>query len=480
MESMSGQVTILGAGPAGLATGVALSRAGWSVQVFEQAPVVGGLARTLIRDGFLFDIGGHRWFTKKDELNAFFIDILQDEIVLVDRISRIYFDGKYVDYPLKMSNVLTKIGPTTSARALGDFVASKAAQVVKPKPVLSMEDAYVAQFGRTLYQKFFKNYSEKVWGQSCDQLSGDWVSQRSKGLSLFTTLMDAIKPSKGKVESLVDRFMYPYLGFGRLSERMANEIRRNGGEVHCGWRAVQVKHAGGRIEEVVLQNAAGDDRIVGGDAFVSSIPMTELAQILSPAADQPTIDAARSLSYRDLITVNVMLDRQQVTNDTWVYIHDPAISFARLHEPRNWSGGMAPTGKTSLVLELFCNVDDPLWQRSDDDVCQLAIDDLVDKLHFVERNEVLGAFALRSVDTYPRYGLEYKPAVDSLKAHLRGFSNLSIVGRGGTFRYNNTDHSIETGLLAARSILGETVDVDSVNSEAEYLEERKVQAGATA
>ena len=213
---------------------------------------------------------------------------------------------------------------------------------------------------------------------------------------------------------------------------------------------------------------------------MSSIPMTELAQILSPAADQATIEAARSLSYRDLITVNVMLDRRQVTNDTWVYIHDPAISFARLHEPRNWSVGMAPEGKTSLVLELFCNADDPLWQRSDDDVCQSAVDDLVERLHFVERNEVLGAFALRSRDTYPRYGLEYKAAVDSIKAHLRSFPNLNIVGRGGTFRYNNTDHSIETGLLAARSILGEAVDVDSVNSESEYLEERRRTAGAKA
>jgi protoporphyrinogen oxidase len=480
MEAKHSSVVILGAGPAGLATGCALARAGWSVQVFEQAPVVGGLARTLSRDGFLFDIGGHRWFTKKDELNAFFIDILRDEIVLVDRISRIYFDGKYVDYPLKMSNALSKIGPSTSVRALGDFVASKASQLMTPKPVVSMEDAYVAQFGRTLYEKFFRNYSEKVWGQTCDQLSGDWVTQRSKGLSLFTTLMDAIKPSKGQVESLVDRFMYPSLGFGRLSERMAAEIRRNGGQVHCGWRAVRVGHDAGRIEEVVLQDAAGEERVVGSDAFVSSIPMTELAQILSPAADRATIDAARALSYRDLITVNVMLDRQQVTNDTWVYIHDPSISFARLHEPRNWSAGMAPAGKTSLVLELFCNVDDPLWQRSDDDVCQLAVDDLVDRLHFVERNEVLGAFALRSRDTYPRYGLEYKAAVDGIKAHLRSFPNLNIVGRGGTFRYNNTDHSIETGLLAARHILGERVDVDSVNSASEYLEERRVASDAKA
>src|SRR5687768_5888078 len=200
--------------------------------------------------------------------------------------------------------------------------------------------------------------------------------------------------------------------------------------------------------------------------------MTELARILSPPADQATIDAASTLAYRDLITVNVMLNRRQVTNDTWIYVHDPSISFARLHEPRNWSASMAPAGMTSLVLELFCTRGDPLWQRSDDDICQLAIDDLVDKLHFVERNEVLGAFVQRCLDTYPRYGLHYKAAVDSIRAHLRSFPNLNIVGRGGTFRYNNTDHSIETGLLAARDILGESVDVYSVNRRAEYLEER--------
>jgi len=474
-ETAQRTAVIMGAGPAGLATGLALTRAGWSVHVVEAAPVVGGLARTVEHDGFRFDIGGHRWFTKKDLLNHFLIDLLGDEMVMVERISRIFFDGTYVDYPLRAGNVLSHIGPMTSARAIGDFVVSKATQRLSSKPVVSMEDAYVGQFGRTLYELFFRNYSEKVWGERCSELSGDWVTQRSKGLSLFTAIKDAFKRSDGQVESLVDRFMYPALGFGRISERMAEDIERGGGRVELGQRVVRVDHDHGRLTGITVSDGARERRI-GGDVFVSSIPMTELAQVLSPAVAPSVIEASHSLTYRDLITVNLLLDRQQVTNDTWVYVHDPSVSFARLHEPRNWSPQMAPEGKTSLVLELFCEAGDELWQRTDDDLVDLVAGDLADKLHFIEKNEVLGGFAIRSRDAYPRYGLEYRDAVSAIKTCLGSFENLNIVGRGGTFRYNNTDHAIETGLLAARHILGEDVDLDSVNSEQEYLEERRVPA----
>jgi len=478
METQPGTVVVLGAGPAGLAAGFALSRAGWSVQVFEQADMVGGLARTLTHDGYRFDIGGHRWFTKKDELNHFLVDLLGDELVLVDRISRIYFDGKYVDYPLRVGTVLSKIGPSTSVRAIGDFVGAQATQRLSKKPVVTMEDAYVAQFGRTLYELFFRRYSEKVWGQQCSELSGDWVTQRSKGLSLLTAVRDAVKRTDGKVESLVERFMYPGLGYGRISERMAEEIERGGGKVHLGWRAISVQHDGRALTSVTVSNGSREQTI-GGDAFVSSIPMTELTEIMRPAADSASLAAIGALTYRDLITVNLMLDRPQVTNDTWIYVHDPSVSFARLHEPRNWSSAMAPEGKTSLVLELFCEAGDATWERSDGDLCELVARDLAEKLHFIQPGEVIGGFAVRSRDAYPRYGLGYREAVDTIKGYLRSFPNLSIVGRGGTFRYNNADHSIETGLLAARNILGEAVDVDGVNSEQEYLEERRVPSAAS-
>ncbi|MGH2460599.1 MAG: FAD-dependent oxidoreductase [Chloroflexota bacterium] len=473
MPRRPGTAIVLGGGPAGMTTGLALSRAGWVVEVFEKAPIVGGLARTELRDGFRFDIGGHRWFTKKDELNYFLVELLGDELLMVDRTSRIFFDGKYVDYPLRIGNVLTRIGPVTSVRAAGDFLISMAAQRVSRKEIASMEDAYVAQFGQTLYELFFRRYSEKVWGRLCSELSGDWVAQRSRGLSLFTAVRDAIRPTEGKVESLVERFMYPRLGYGRITERMAQEIEAAGGKVHLGEQAIRARHDGAEITGITVSDGARE-RTVDGDAFVSSIPMTELAQILDPSVDRSVQSAIRTLTYRDLITVNVMLDRQQVTNDTWIYVHDPTVKFARLHEPRNWSPDMVPEGKTSLVLEYFCDAGDPLWQRSDADLCALAVEELAKKLHFITPNEVIGAFALRSRDAYPRYNLGYQDAVGTIKNCLRSFHNLSIVGRGGTFKYFNADHAIETGLLAARGILGESVNLDDVNKEQEYLEERRV------
>lgn len=472
-------VVVLGAGPAGLATGYALSRAGWNVQVYEQADMVGGLARTIERDGFRFDIGGHRWFTKKDELNAFLVEVLGDELIWVDRTSRIFFDGHFVDYPLKMGNVLGQIGPVTGARAIGDFVVTKAQQTLRKKEVRSMEDAYISQFGRTLYELFFKNYSEKLWGDKCDNLSGDWVAQRSKGMSLLTTVRDALKKTDNQVESLIDSFMYPARGFGRISERMAKQIEADGGKVHLGYRVLRAHHSAGHIDAVEVSNGR-DEFLVGADAFVSSIPMTELAQILTPSVDQHVLDAARQLTYRDLITFHLMVDRPQVTSDTWVYVHDPRVSFARLHEPRNWSPEMAPKGKTSLVLEIFCEAGDTTWQASDSALCDLVTRDLTEYLHFLEPHEVMGGFAERNRDAYPRYGLEYKGAVESIKATLRSFVNLQIVGRGGTFRYNNTDHAVETGLLAARNLLGDGVDIDGVNSAAEYLEERRRPSTALA
>ena len=441
---------------------------------------VGGLARTVEHQGFRFDIGGHRWFTKKDELNAFLVDLLDDELIWVDRISRIYFDGKFVEYPLKMGNVLGQIGPLTGARAVGDFVVAKAQQTLNRQPIRSMEDAYVAQFGRTLYELFFRRYSEKLWGERCDQLSGDWVTQRSKGMSLLTTVRDALKKNDNQVESLIEKFMYPARGYGRISERMAEAIEASGGAVHTGYRVMEAHHSHGHIDAITVSDGR-DERYVSGDAFVSSIPMTELAQILSPRADQAVLDATRQLTYRDLVTVHLLLDREQVTNDTWVYVHDPRVSFARLHEPRNWSPALAPEGKTSLVLEVFCEAGDPIWQTSDDGLCELVTRDLVEHLHFIESNEVLGGFAVRSRDAYPRYGLEYRAAVDCIKGHLKSYSNLQIVGRGGTFRYNNADHAIETGLLAAGNLLGEgSKDVDTVNSSADYLEERRHPTAASA
>jgi protoporphyrinogen oxidase len=470
-----GQAVILGGGPAGLAAGLALVTAGWSVHVVEQAPTVGGLARTVERDGYRFDIGGHRWFTKKDELNQFLVDLLGDELILVNRTSRILFRGKSVDYPLRLGNALASVGPVAAMRAAGDLLQMVRSPVAMPRAGASMEDAYVSQYGRTLYELFFQRYTEKVWGRPCDELSGDWVVQRGRGLSLDVAIREALRPSNGKVESLVDRFMYPRLGYGRISERMAEQIAVAGGTIDLGWRVVEVRQDR-RTPYLtdVIACREGEERTIAADVVVSSIPMTELVNIMRPAAAARVREASQALTYRNLVTAHLLIDRPQVSSDTWVYVHEPDISFARLHEPRNWSLELAPPGRTSLVLELFCEEGDAVWSAPEEQILARVEDDLVHKLHLLEPGDVVGGFIVRSRDAYPRYSLGYQHGVDTLRAYLNGFANLAIVGRGGTFRYNNTDHAIESGFLAARRILGEGTDPASVNVEAAYLEQRVV------
>src|SRR3954463_8909258 len=259
------RTVIMGAGPGGLCSAYVLTKAGLPAIVVEKAPFVGGLARTIRRSTavgeFKFDIGGHRWFTKNDELNDLFREVVADELLWVNRISRIYFDGSYVDYPLKSSNALTAIGPATAARAMYDYVRTRIDQRVSPRPVTSMEDAYIDQFGPTLYRLFFQRYSEKVWGLPCSQMSGDWVAQRSKGMSLITAVKDAIIPSKGKVVSLIDEFMYPRGGFGRFSERMADAIGAAGNEIRLNTGVEKVHREGNHVVGITVSTENGTERV---------------------------------------------------------------------------------------------------------------------------------------------------------------------------------------------------------------------------
>jgi protoporphyrinogen oxidase len=478
------KAVIMGAGPGGLCSAYVLSKAGVPAVVFEKAPFVGGLARTIRRQTdageFKFDIGGHRWFTKIDELNDLFREVIGDELLWVNRISRIYFDGRYVDYPLKISNALRAIGPVTSARAMFDYARTRIAQKLHPKPIVSMEDAYIDQFGPTLYRLFFQRYSEKVWGLPCGGMSGDWVTQRSKGMSLLTAVKDAIVPSRGKVVSLIDNFMYPRNGFGRLSERMADGIAAFGNQVRLNAGVERIHRQGMRIVGITVGTDHGPE-FVAGDEFVSSIPLGFLVQILDPPAPADVIEASKKLTFRNIITVDLMLKRPQVTPDTWLYVHDRNILFGRLHEPKNWSRAMVPGDDyTSIVAEYFCSFGDPIWQMTDEALIDRTVTHLVEDLRFISRDEVIGGFAVRAPRAYPAYVLGYEAPLQITKRFIAAFENLQIIGRYGTFRYNNTDHSIETGLLAAKNILGERHDLDLVNAEQDYHEIKRLPRVASA
>ncbi|HYJ13410.1 MAG TPA: FAD-dependent oxidoreductase [Thermomicrobiales bacterium] len=473
---------IMGAGPAGLCSAYVLSKAGVNATVVESAPFVGGLARTIRRQTdhgeYKFDIGGHRWFTKNEELNELFREVVADELLWVNRISRIYFDGKFIDYPLKIGSALKAVGPVTAARAVADYGRARAQQKLNPKPIESMEDAYIDQYGETLYKLFFQAYSEKVWGLKCDQLSGDWVNQRTKGMSLVTAIKDAVIPSKGEVVSLIEQFMYPRDGFGRFSERMADSITAAGNEIRLKNAVEKIVLDGNRVKGIQVRTENGSE-FIEGENFISSIPFTVLVKIMEPSAPADVIEAADSLTFRDIITVNLMIRKRQVTKDTWLYVHDRNILFGRFHEPKNWSPAMVPSDEyTSLVIEYFCTRGDHIWNMTDEQLVNQSVKHLVEDLDFVRPDEVLGGFTLRATKAYPVYDLDYQEPLLKMKNYIQSIENLQYIGRGGSFRYNNTDHSIETGLLAAKNILGEQHDLERVNADDEYHEIKRAKSSA--
>lgn len=465
------KVVILGAGPAGLAVGHELSANGTEVVVLDRNSFIGGLCRTIHSEGYKFDLGGHRWFTKNEDLNNWFRRLMEGELVLVTRISRIYYNRKFFNYPIRFADIIKNTGPFTVLHAGLSFLWAALRGALADKPIVSMKDAYTAQFGSKLYDMFFRRYSEKVWGKPCEELSADWVAQRSKGLSVWALLHEALlKPDK-KVKSLIDQFMYPRDGYMRIPERMAEDIEKTGNEVRLGCRVTRVAFRGPCDFEVFYEKD-GEELGERAEAVVSTIPLGVLARILEPGCDESVANAARALRFRDLITVNVRLRRRQVTPDTWLYIQDEDILFGRLHEPKNWSPAMVPDeAHTSLVLECFCTRGDNIWELSDEAIAERCVRDLVDKLRFIKDDEVVGCQIVRTIQAYPVYDLDYSRNIATVQDYLQGHEGLNVVGRGGSFRYNNADHSIEMGLLLARRLLGDQIDHMAVNTEAEYHEE---------
>jgi len=455
-----------------LSAAYVLSRNNVETLVLEMSGQVGGISRTVVRDGFRFDLGGHRFFTKDEEIEDFFREVLGDEIVWVNRSSKIFYLGKYFDYPLKPANALLGMGIGTTARCLADYGAVKVRNIFRKPEIVSLEDWVSNEFGRQLFKLFFKNYTEKVWGIDCNQICAEWAAQRIKGLSLRVAIKDALMGSKnGKVATLIDKFMYPRLGIGRLSERMADVVTELGNEVSMHSRVTAVNHEDGVIRSVDVEAEDGGYRLEV-DHLCSSMPLTELVLAMRPEAPEEVAEAARRLRYRDLITVNIMVDKPQVTDQTWIYIHDPALRLGRIHEPRNWSPDMAPPGKSSIVAEFFCFKEGDIWNMEDADIIALAVRELDESLGFLKEEEVIDAFVVRIPKAYPTYELGYEEPLDRIKDYIGSFGNLQIIGRYGTYKYNNMDHSMKTGILAARNILGEEHDLDAVNAEKEYHEEK--------
>jgi protoporphyrinogen oxidase len=464
---------VLGAGPGGLSCAHELAEAGYRVTVLERFDYVGGLSLTVERNGFRFDLGGHRWFTKNEALNGWFKRLMDGRLVVVERTSRILFNGKFFDYPISIGNVLKTAGIATSLRCVVDYAATCVKNMVAPAEIRTMKDAFTAQFGAKLYDMFFRRYSEKVWGRSCSEMSADWVSQRSKGLSIWTTIANALLKPKKKAQSLIETFLYPRLGYADICERMREVIQSKPGNavrLECDVRKVDLTDP---KRPAVSFTHRGATETIECDWVVSTIALTGLlGHAVVPKPPTEVIEASKSLEFRSVICVNLMLDMPRMTKDTWIYCHDEGLGFARLHEPKNWSPAMVPdASKTSVVLEYFCTTGDEVWNKSDDAIVAWAVDDLA-RLKLITKDKVLGGFCTRAKEAYPVYSLGYEAKLKAMKDYVLPLERLAIVGRGGTFRYNNADHSIEMGLLTAQMIRGlvDKADVMSVNTDLEYGE----------
>ena len=476
------RVVIIGAGPAGLTAGYELARKGYQAEVLEaDTRYVGGLARTVEYRGFRFDIGGHRFFSKNREIEALWTELLGTRMRDCARLSRVYYRGRFFKYPLEPLDALKNLGPVEALQSLISFV-----QVQRHPPIhiKSFEDWVVSAFGRRLYEIFFKTYTEKVWGIPCSEISADWAAQRIRGLSLVSVMRSLLRVpnSNGAViKTLVDRFRYPALGPGEMWEKAAELIAKAGGAVRMGQAVRQIHRTEGRIVAVTSQSAAGPQTHCG-DSFVSTMPLAELIAGLHPPAPEAVLASARGLRYRDFITVALIIDQAELFPDNWIYIHDPGVRVGRIQNFKNWSAEMVPDPRfTVLGLEYFCSENDALWSSSDEQLIAIAKDEIA-TLGLADKSKVVDGAVVRQPKAYPLYDHDYRTNVAKVREFLEVEApNLQVAGRNGMHKYNNQDHAMMTGLMAARNIMGSSYDLWRVNSDAEYLEsEDSVTDGARA
>jgi len=460
LSSFKKDVIILGGGLSGLSSGCVLTNAGLTVGLYEHDTVVGGLSKTIEKNGFRFDLGGHRFFTRDEKINAFVQELMGNELIAVQRSSKIYMRNKYFDYPLKPLNAMFGLGLLTTTGILLDYARERIKRTNRNKEHVSLEDWVVSNFGRSMFDIYFKEYSEKVWGIGCDRISAAWVAQRIKGLSLATAVKNAFCKFSGRnLPTLSDSFLYPSLGIGRLSDRLRDEIEKNN-DIFTGTGVVSVNHRNFRVENITVRNQ-GRTTTAQADEFISSIPVTKLVGMLNPSPPAPVLKAAAKLRFRDLVIVAVMVDRERVTDQTWIYIPEKDIPFGRLHEPTNWSPAMAPPGKSLLVMEFFSFKGDTIWNMSDAGLADLTIGHLV-KLGFIRRTEVLDSMVVRVPKAYPLFEVGYLQHADELHDYLGRFSNLHSTGRSGMFRYYNMDVAIRSGMETAEKIIRKSRSVDAV------------------
>jgi protoporphyrinogen oxidase len=465
-------VVVIGAGPAGLTTAYELAKNGLPSTLLEAGNQVGGISQTVNYKNFRFDIGGHRFFSKIPMVNELWHEILGDNFLLRPRISRIHYKNKFFDYPLKATNALAGLGPV-EALLIG-FSYAKTKMFPSPNEE-NFEQWVINRFGTRLYRIFFKTYTEKVWGIPCSEISADWAAQRIKNLSLKEAVLNALLGSRdGKiVTSLIEEFHYPRYGPGMMWERCEELVAGYGSQTLKGLKVERIRHRHGRVECVLGRSETGEQLDFEGSHFVSTMPLRELIAAMDPQPPEKVVQAAQGLRYRDYLTVVLVVNRESVFPDNWIYIHSPEVKMGRMQNYKNWSPYMVPDpSRTSLGLEYFLWDKDEEWTWSNDRLIELGVRECA-QIGLINPREVEDGTVVRMEKAYPVYDHQYLAQVQTVRQYLETLKNFQTIGRNGLHRYNNQDHSMVTGVYAARNIMGGSHDVWAVNTEKEYHEEGK-------
>jgi protoporphyrinogen oxidase len=463
---------VIGAGPAGLTAAYILSKQGARVTVLEGDDTVGGISRTARYKEFRFDIGGHRFFTKIGPVQDLWEELLGDEFISVPRLSRIHYNGRFFDYPLRARNALAGLGPINALRIVASYVKWH----YRPYPVEENFEQWVTnRFGRRLFEIFFKTYTEKVWGIPCTEIRAEWAAQRIQGLSLARAILSAATVNRRStdVKSLIHEFRYPRLGPGQMWETCRDRVCAMGNDVLLQHHVNAFEVSKGRVIAVRAETPQGPRRF-DADHAISTMDLRSLVRSLEPSPPDDTRRAADDLKYRDFVVVALMLRRERLFPDNWIYIHTPGVKVGRIQNFNNWSAAMVPVpGTTCLGLEYFCFKGDGTWESRDAELVAQASREL-EELGLARASDVVDGTVVRMPKAYPIYDSTYRQSVDTIRAYLDPIANLHTVGRNGMHKYNNQDHSMLTAMMAVWNMQGASRDIWAVNTDYEYHEEQRV------
>ena len=463
-------VVIIGAGPAGLTSGYELSKKTANVLILEKKSQVGGLAETKVYGNYRYDIGPHRFFTKNEEVFELFLEILGDDAVEVKRKTRILFKNSYFDYPLSPVNALFGLGLIESISIGFSYIYARLKSHLRLTKINNFQDWVIDKFGKKLFNNFFKNYTEKVWGIDCKEIGKDWAAQRIKGLNLSNAIKFAFFPnSKKRPKTLVDKFYYPKLGAGMLWEKFEKELAQRGVEVRKESEVINVEKKKDHYQIKII-SGNNTSEINTKNIFFSN-PLLEFIKIYENQVPNEVIKSAKSLEYRNHISVHLTIDKK-LFDDNWIYIHSPELKMARISDFTNFSKDMSSPNTCPLTLEYFCYESDELWNDENGNIIKFATEEL--RSIFGSDFEIVHSAVTRNSKAYPVIKTGYEEKISEIRHWISSIDNITAIGRSGMFKYNNQDHAMATGMYAARTYLGEgNFDPWEVNIDGEYHEEIK-------